>query len=86
MAKKFLFKPSLKEGYVLIDEVESSLHYSPRAKLVGRIKEKYRKIVRRENAEEVEVTIFVASGPAIDKKIEEMNKRITRKLLKSDRE
>lgn len=81
--KKNKVNPCLKEGYVLINEVESSLRISVPTKMRWNLKRKIRNMLRRDDSDSgYEVTIFVAAGPEIDKKVEEMNRRIYRKTIR----
>lgn len=66
-----------KEGYVLIEEVESHLHRNTNLRMRDIIRSIYVKFKVPDQVQiERTVTLFVASGKRIDKKIDNINKRI----------
>lgn len=69
--------PMKERGFVMIEEVESHLHYSHRRSLVEFL---IQKILRRDlMGNQFNVSIFVASGRDIDEKIDKLNRRIHKK-------
>ena len=66
-----------RNGYVLIEKIENQLHPSFTSSLYHRLYKLYlRKIKKTYDCNSYSVTIFIASGKSIDKKIDTINRRL----------
>lgn len=67
----------VKDGFILIDEIESHLHTNSEK---GIIEIFINKIFRKDKYKKTyTVSVFVASGTEIDKKMDKLNQRIQKK-------
>ena len=76
-----------RENFVLIEDVEASLHISTVSRLLLMIRRRFALGRRRLSKNRgITVSILVASGPEFDKKINTINKRILKKLNSQQKE
>lgn len=69
--------PIKERGFVMVEEIESHLHYMHKRTLIEFLIQKIRH--RYLLNSQFNVSIFVASGRVIDKKIDNLNRRIHKK-------
>lgn len=74
-----------RENFVLIEDVEASLHISTVSRLLLMIRRRFA-LRRHTKNRGITVSILVASGPEFDKKINTINKRILKKLNSQQKE